>query len=390
MLKTTSVSFKEGASPMHSSRLFPRGRAAGAVAGALLAVAWCAGAASAQGVESEQLPAVKSTQGKAPKAAAGPAGGGGDSAGLRERVEQLEGQLLDLQVVIGTLESLARTGGAVSAPARSETGGNFAAGDQGRLDILETQIRALTAQVEQLAAEVRANAQRRSDAGGTGFGDEAPQTSRFGSTTVTSDHADPSAGFGETGGGFADPAPPGPGPGSAPSRGSGFGAAAPPPASSGPAPPSTYGSETLAPPPGGDQLAAVEPGAGGSPKQLYDTALGHMLQQDFGAAQSGFRDFLRLYPQDPQAPNALFWLGETHYAQKNYSDAAEAFDLVVTAYSKSNKAADAQLKRGMSLAQLGKRPDACAAFKDVGSKFPNAPTQLKAKAQSERQRIGCP
>lgn len=375
---------KEGGSPMHSFSLLSGRRAAAVVAGSLLAFAWCAGAVSAQGVESEQLPAVKSTQGKAPKGAA-PTAGGGDSAGLRERVEQLEGQLLDLQVVIGTLESLARTGGAVSsAPARSEAGGGFGAGDQGRLDSLETQIRALTAQVEQLAAEVRAGAQRRSDAGGAGFGDDAPQTSRFGSTTVTSDSVDPSAAFGHpndsVGNAPAQGAPPVP-------RGQDYGAA-PPSATTMPAPPSTYGSESLPPAPG-DQLAAVDPGAGGSPKQLYDTALGHMLQQDFGAAQAGFRDFLRLYPKDPQAANALFWLGETHYAQKNYADAAEAFDLVVSAYGSSNKAADAQLKRGMSLAQLGKRQDACTALRGV-AKFQNAPSQLKAKADSERQRIGCP
>lgn len=361
---------KEGASPMSSSRLLSGARI-GLVAGALLALAWSTGVASAQSKSNA------------------PAGGGGDSAGLRERVEQLEGQLLDLQVVIGTLESLARTGGAASAPARSEaSGGGVSAGDRGRLDSLETQIRALTAQVEQLAAEMRANPQRRSDAGGANFAsNDAPQASRFGSTTVTSDSMEPSSGFGGS--------PPASSPGAAPSQNWSAGTNAPAqPSYAGPTPPSTYGSEEL---PsvgggGGDQFAAVDPnaGPGGSPKQLYDTALGHMLQQDFGAAQAGFRDFLRLYPKDPQASNALFWLGESHYAQRNYADAAEAFDLVVSAYGTSNKAADAQLKRGMSLAQLGKRQDACTALRDVGAKFPNAPAQLKAKATSERQRIGCP
>src|SRR5262245_61836095 len=77
--------------------------------------------AVAQGVQSEPLPEVKApTQKVKPsaKAEAAPAGGasqGGDQA-LRQRVEQLEEQLVDLQVVIGTLESLARSGG-VRAPA---------------------------------------------------------------------------------------------------------------------------------------------------------------------------------------------------------------------------------------------------------------------------------
>ncbi|MCC7253215.1 tol-pal system protein YbgF [Hyphomicrobium sp.] len=367
---------------MHSSKPFSQRHAGPVAAGALLAMLWCAGAALAQAVQSEQLPAVGGAQAQG-KSQKGQAPSGGGDAGLRDRVEQLEGQLVDLQVVIGTLESLARTGGGgvAAAPVRSEAGGGMATSDRVRLDNIETQIRALTAQVEQLAAEVRAGGQRRSDAGG--FGDDT-QTSRFGSTTVTSDQADPMGGFGDADGGFGAPqgqgqtAPPG-----------SFGGAAPPGAFNGAAPPPTYGTESL-PPPGSGEFAAVEPGMGGSPKQLYETAYGHLLQQDYGAAQAGFRDFLKTYPQDPLAPNALYWLGESHYVQRNYADAAEAFDLVVSTYGNSSKAADAQLKRGMSLAQLGKRQDACSVLGSVGSKFASAPAQLKAKAASERQRIGCP
>lgn len=369
---------KEGASPMHPLKPFSRRRGRGALAGAVLAALWCSAPALGQGFESEELPAVQGAEAKPQpqKAAPAPAGGGGGGdAGLRQRVEQLEGQLVDLQVVIGTLESLARTGGVAAAPVRSEASGGVAASDGARLDSMETQIRALTAQVEQLANELRAAqagaAQRRSDAGVPPAGyDGAPEAGRFGSTTVTSDHADPI-------GALADPnydlGPPGPGPQAAP--------------------PATYGSESLPPPGGGDALAAADPMAGpqaGNPKQLYETAYGYLLQQDYGAAQAGFRDFLKSYPQDPLAPNALYWLGEAHYVQRNYADAAEAFDLVVSTYGSSGKAADAQLKRGMALAQLGKRQDACASLKGIASKFPNAPPHLKAKADSERQRIGCP
>jgi tol-pal system protein YbgF len=384
---------KEGALSMHSSKPSSSRRIARAATGAVLAMLWCSGAALGQGVESEQLPAVKAPQAKTPtQKAPGAAAGGGDSAGLRERVEQLEGQLVDLQVVIGTLESLARTGGAVSAPARSEAGGGVSPSDSGRLDILETQIRALTAQVEQLAAEVRAGGGRRSDAGPApgGFPEGPPQTTRFGSTTVTSDNADPTAGRGDLPPASGAPNNGGPSRWANPGQqqpGSNFGD--PRNDYSAAAPPSTYGSESL-PSVGGGEYAAVEPGAGASPKQAYETAYGHLLQQDYGAAQAGFRDFLKTYPQDALAPNALYWLGESHYVQRNFADAAEAFDLVISAYGTSSKAPDAQLKRGMALAQLGKRQDACTALRSVGSKYPSAPVQLKAKADSERQRIGCP
>lgn len=360
---------------MLSSPARRRNRLIALAASAALGVMSCGAAAIAQ-VQSDTLPPVKG-EAKADKKAAAAGGGAGipsgsESARLRERVDQLEGQIVDMQVVIGTLESLARTGGgAAPAPVRSEASGGMAASDSARLDTLETQIRALTAQVEQLAAEMRNGngPQRRSDAG-AGYG-ESPQVDRFGSTTVTSDNADPSASFGAQPPQVRQPTPP----------------VAPTP----PAGPSTYGSESLPPPPGGgDQLAAVDPAASGNPKQLYETAYGYLLQQDYGNAQAGFREFLRAYPQDALAPNALYWLGESHYVQRNYADAAEAFDLVVQSYGASAKAPDAQLKRGMALAQLGKRQEACTVLRGVGSKFPAAPAHLKAKADGERQRIGCP
>ena len=191
-----------------------------------------------------------------------------------------------------------------------------------------------------------------------------PTADRFGSTTVTSDSGDAIGGL------ITD-------------NGSGpVGAAAP-----GPRPEQT----TL--PPIGDPgaVAAIDPAdaTGGDPKQLYERAYGYLLQQDYTSAQAGFCDFLKRYPKDSLAPNALYWLGETHYVQRNFVDAAEAFDLVVTTYGTSSKAPEAQLKRGMALAQLGKRQDACAAFRELGTKYPSAPALVKSKAESERGRIGC-
>jgi TolA-binding protein len=47
------------------------------------------------------------------------------------------------------------------------------------------------------------------------------------------------------------------------------------------------------------------------------------------------------------------------------------------------------LKRGMALALLGKKPEACGVLGQLPAKYPSASQQLKSKADSERQRIGC-
>jgi tol-pal system protein YbgF len=339
----------------------------------------------AQGVESEPLPEVKAPAQKAPKpsvpksldAQGAPQQGGGDQA-LRQRVEQLEEQLVDLQVVIGTLESLARSG-VRAPPASVGSAGPMSGSEEARLDSMETQIRALTAQIEQLSSDVRAGAGRRSEAAGTGSyadngsggGDASTSTSKFGSTTVTSDQADPIGGLVAADQAYAQGNQP-----QTPSEAPAYSRGA------------AGGQPAATPPPTSTQTAALGP-AGASAKQLYESAYGYLLQQDYASAQAGFSDFLKTYPKDPLAPNALYWLGETHYVQRNYADAAEAFDLVISAYGSSNKAPDAQLKRGMSLAQLGKKQDACTAFRELSTKFPSAPPLLKSKADGERQRAGC-
>ena len=309
-------------------------------------------------------PAAQRTTRTPPKdtAAAPTATTGGSDAALRKRVEQLEEQLVDLQVVIGTLESLAKSPGA-SASAAYRAPANGSGGDQARIDGIEMQIRALTQQMEQLSAEVRGAAAPKGNSAALQPATGAMQPNagvmppakpeQFGSTKVAPAAADSIEGILD----------------------------APPPVVS-PAPP------VASPPPTGTSQIAAYP-AGDDPKLAYEAAYGQMLQQDYGGAQAGFGDFLKRFPNHGLVPNALYWLGETYYVQKNYADAAEAFDIVLSAHGNSNKAPDSQLKKAMSLSQQGKNADACTALRQLAAKFPNAPSHVKSKADSERRRVGC-
>ncbi|MDX2307461.1 MAG: tol-pal system protein YbgF [Hyphomicrobium sp.] len=314
------------------------------------------------------------------------ASGGGADTDLRRRVEQLEEQLVDMQVVIGTLESLARSGGAAQPTGQAWSSGASGA-DSARIDGLETQIRALTAEVERLSSEAQnpvgpqgGPTPQRSGwnetpvppATGTapanGYG-----TSRFGETTVTSAQGDPINGL------LQEPSGP-----------------LPPLSDQGTVGQGTIGGETRVSPAdpaaGAANYAAIDPAVADAsgPKQLYERAHGYMLQQNYGAAQAQLTDFLKRYPNDALVPDALFWLGEAHYMQRNFADAAEAFDLVTQGYRSSSKAPDSYMKRGLALSALGKTQDACAVLTRFPTAYPSAAAALKAKAGAERQRIGCP
>jgi len=327
-----------------------------------------------------------------PKDAAAQTTPGGDAA-LKQRVEQLEEQLVDMQVVVGTLESLARNG-AASAPRKDGDSGGEGA-DSLRVDALETQVRAMAAQLEQLSQQVRAlggQPLKRTEAGPE---DASPpdrrlakpgpgDATRFGSTTVT-------AGTGDATADLADGEQP-------PPPGQGLPSAAQPPHGQQPGQQSLG---KLPPPPGAaplDALAAatpadapLQPGASaGNPKQLYETAYGYLMQHDYGAAQASFEDFLNRYPKDSLAGNAQYWLGEAHFVRGEYKAAAGAFLKGYKDYAGNARAADSLLKLAMSLDRLGQKDGACSSYSELTTRFPDAPDNVKLRAKSERQRIGCP
>ena len=301
-------------------------------------------------------------QAQSAKGKQGAAGANSATAALRTRVQQLEGQVLDMQVIIGTLQSLARSGGGNGAPTGPVL--NSAGGDNSRIQFLETQIQALTAQVERLSQQIRGGG-RRGDAG-----DGTTNGRRLADGRST----DPALAPGD------------------------FRTSAVPDAAI-----TGFGATTVTPGGGGDSIGKllerernIGAGdrmqiarAGGDPKQLYETAYGYLLQQNFKNAQSSFKEFLQLYPTDPLAGNAQYWLGETYYVRRKYRSAANAFLKGYQKYGSSNKAPDSLLKLSMSLERLGQKEAACSSYLELRQKFPRAPAHVTKKARSEINRLGC-
>jgi tol-pal system protein YbgF len=292
-------------------------------------------------------------------------GGAGSEAGLRQRVEALEEQLVDMQVMVGTLESLAKgVSSAGSASARANPGAAAAldAADAGRLDGLETQIRAMAAQLEQLQEQVRtlggrsgalttSTAVAGNDPQQPGRAG-APDKSGFGSVTVA-----PDAGKKDDIGRLINE------------------------------PTGSTGGQVAS---GGlQQSSGGQEGTEADPKALYSTAYGYLIQRDYSGAETAFDDFLRQYPNHPLAGNAIYWMGESLFVRGQYRAAASAFLKGYQTYGKSEKAPESLLKLAMSLQRLGQKDAACSSFNELNTKFPNAPARVKSAAQSERQRGGC-
>jgi tol-pal system protein YbgF len=148
------------------------------------------------------------------------------------------------------------------------------------------------------------------------------------------------------------------------------------------------GDRPLVPPPAADAGAGVLP-AGKSAAEQYDYAFGLLRNSDYDSATRAFQAFLQQHPQDPLAGNSAFWLGQIEYAQGHYDQAAPIFLDAYRKYPKSAKAAESLLKVGMSMGNLGKKAEACAALKRFQTEFSDAADNLKKQASAERTKQGC-
>jgi tol-pal system protein YbgF len=152
--------------------------------------------------------------------------------------------------------------------------------------------------------------------------------------------------------------------------------------------PAAGAAETAAAPAtAGDAAAGTLPN--GTPQEQYNYAFGLLRQANYPAAEQALRSFIQRYPSDALAGNAQYWLGETYFVRKDYTNAAAVFAEGYQKYPKGGKAADNLLKLGMALGQLGQKPDACRAFARLDRDFPTAPATIKDRAGDEKKRLGC-
>lgn len=127
----------------------------------------------------------------------------------------------------------------------------------------------------------------------------------------------------------------------------------------------------------------------GSARDEYDLAYGYVLTGDYGLAEDSFKSWIAAFPNDPQMPDAQFWLGESHLQQGEYRDAANAFLAVYKTNPDSAKGPDALLKLGLSLSALGEAAAACATLAEVGRRYPQASQALMSRVREEENRAGC-
>ena len=124
-------------------------------------------------------------------------------------------------------------------------------------------------------------------------------------------------------------------------------------------------------------------------REHYNYAFRLLNQNKYPDAGSAFTAFTKTYPKDPLIGNAYYWLGETWYVRHDYIKAADDFRLGYEAMPGGPKAADNLLRLALSMNALKKNKEACIVLKKVVTKFGEASSNMKLRAEQEMNTIGC-
>jgi tol-pal system protein YbgF len=139
-----------------------------------------------------------------------------------------------------------------------------------------------------------------------------------------------------------------------------------------------------------------EPAAAAAPVEPQRALVGAQLAENYrqaiilfgggkhAEARRGFQSVFDADPSGDLADNALFWIGETYFAAKDYTNAVRHYQRVVSDYSTQNKAPDALFKIAMAQERTGDLALARRTLQQVIDRFPYSSPASSAKAELDR------
>jgi tol-pal system protein YbgF len=107
-----------------------------------------------------------------------------------------------------------------------------------------------------------------------------------------------------------------------------------------------------------------------SSQEIYNMAYADYLKGNFSLAIDGFKIYLDNFSQSPFADNALYWIGECYFSQKEYEEAISRYNQLILNYPLGDKVPAAYLHKGISLMELDRNEEALSVFKLMVSKYP--------------------
>jgi tol-pal system protein YbgF len=116
------------------------------------------------------------------------------------------------------------------------------------------------------------------------------------------------------------------------------------------------------------------------PADLYKEGLVLVRdKQKFAESRKIFQEFLKEYPKHHLAVNAMYWMGEAYYGEKQYENAILQFQDVIQKYSNHPKAASALYKQAFAFHAMGDKKNARVLLEKLIQAHPKSPEAPRAE-----------
>jgi tol-pal system protein YbgF len=121
----------------------------------------------------------------------------------------------------------------------------------------------------------------------------------------------------------------------------------------------------------------------------YKAGYEAVIKGDYAFAEDQFRQFIALFPDHPQAPDATNWLGEALIQRGDYEEAANILLTGFQTYPNATRAPDMLMKLGIALNGTGERETACRTFSEVLKRYPGVSPAFKQRLAAETAKAKC-
>ena len=111
----------------------------------------------------------------------------------------------------------------------------------------------------------------------------------------------------------------------------------------------------------------VQPGE----KKAYEDALKAFQTGSLKKAEDGFAAFTAKYPKSPYLPLALYWNGNSKYANKDYAGAISQLQSLIKKYPNHPRVPAAMVTLGNSQLESGNKTAAKKTFAEIIAKYPD-------------------
>jgi tol-pal system protein YbgF len=121
----------------------------------------------------------------------------------------------------------------------------------------------------------------------------------------------------------------------------------------------------------------------------FDAAMNLLAKAQYDEARAAFRAFADNYPKDDLAAQAIYWVGDIAFVQKDYATASRVFAEEIQKFPKSPRGPDSMLKLGKSLLAMNQKKEGCLALGALPGRYPNASKTVTEQAHDIRHTAGC-